>query len=129
MGHAGDERTATVLMAYCTRCGIQSSAHYCRDCTDVLADEKRRAEKERTIARMLKDRDQIAAELAQIDSEIIALLEQHASKKRPRNIIPPCGTESAYQRHRARGEERDEACKKAHAAHNRARHIARKDVA
>lgn len=113
-------------MAYCTRCGIQSKAHLCRDCVDVLATEVRRKELESSLAGMLKEREALAAEMAQVDADIAALLNQQGTKKRPRGVIPPCGTESAYQRHRARGEERDDACKKAHAAHNRARDITRK---
>lgn len=43
------------------------------------------------------------------------------TKKRPRGVIPECGTESAYQRHRHYGEETDAACKAAHAEYNRLR--------
>lgn len=43
---------------------------------------------------------------------------------RPAAVVPPCGTESAYQRHKARGE-KCEPCRLAHNAHNRARYAER----
>lgn len=61
-----------------------------------------------------------------IDTELIRLGRPLApGKKRPRNVIPPCGTETAYQRHRWYGEDKDDACKAAHAQHERVQSIAR----
>lgn len=40
-------------------------------------------------------------------------------RRRPRNVIPPCGTESAYQRHRYYDQPRCDPCWAAHAEHNR----------
>lgn len=74
---------------------------------------------EQRIAELLRLRDAI-------DSELIRLgRTQGPGKKRPRNVIPPCGTETAYQRHRWFGEEKDDACKAAHAQHERVASIAR----
>lgn len=42
-------------------------------------------------------------------------------RKRARNVVPECGSESAYQRHRHLGQETDAACRAAHAEHNRIR--------
>jgi hypothetical protein len=68
---------------------------------------------------------------ARLDEEIAAeekLAAVPASKRRRRSRydVPPCGTESAYQRHRYRGERLDTAtdpcgCVAAHRAHNTAR--------
>lgn len=74
--------------------------------------------------------DQRLAELRElrgrIDAEIRAVKTEIAASKpkrtyRPRHVVPPCGSESAYQRHRTRGEVADRACLDAHAAHERDR--------
>lgn len=63
----------------------------------------------------------------ELDAEITRLAEQVANPertptgKRPRKVIPECGTETAYQRHRYRGEDIDEACRAGHNAYNRAK--------
>lgn len=106
----------------CTRCGIDSRAEVCRDCLDITSRELARATIEQRLANLLQQRDVLDGEIAQL----MADLQPVTGKKRPRNVIPPCGTESAYQRHRARGEDRDDDCKKAHAAYERARRITRK---
>lgn len=41
--------------------------------------------------------------------------------RRPRNLPSPCGTPSAYTRHRMKGEPMDEACRLANAAACKAR--------
>lgn len=68
---------------------------------------------EQRIGELLRLRDKIDAELSRLDRTA------YPPKKRPRSVIPECGTESAYQRHRWYGEPQDEACKAAHAAHER----------
>lgn len=45
--------------------------------------------------------------------------------RRSRYDIPPCGSETAYQRHKHRGEQCDE-CRVAHAAHERVAAAARR---
>lgn len=75
---------------------------------------------EQRIGELLRLRDKIDAELRRIDASY------QPKKKRPRNVIPECGTETAYQRHRHLGEERDDACKAAHAAHERAAALLRR---
>jgi hypothetical protein len=47
-------------------------------------------------------------------------------RRRSRHEVPPCGTESAYQRHRYRQEPADDECKTAHAAHERVMSAARR---
>jgi hypothetical protein len=51
-----------------------------------------------------------------VGSEIASVVERKSAPtvRRSRYEIPPCGSESAYQRHRYRGEERDHACKLGH---------------
>lgn len=73
---------------------------------------------EQRIAELLRLRDAI-------DTELVRLQPVQPEKRRSRKIIPPCGTETAYQRHRYYGEERDEACLLAHAQHERVQSIAR----
>lgn len=46
-------------------------------------------------------------------------------RRRSRYDIPPCGTETGYQRHRYLGEKCDE-CREAHAAHNRLKERAKR---
>lgn len=50
--------------------------------------------------------------------ELKAKLEGKRAR-RSRLVVPECGSESAYQRHRHYDEPTDAACRKAHAAHNR----------
>lgn len=67
-----------------------------------------------------------------VDAEIrktrAAIADQKPPSKprRSRYVIPECGTESAYQRHRTRGEQADRACLDAHAAHERERSAMRR---
>lgn len=68
--------------------------------------------------------DDLLTQRSRIDAEIREALriidnEPETRRKRNRHIIPPCGTESAYQRHRHYGEPQDDACKEAHKLHNR----------
>lgn len=44
--------------------------------------------------------------------------------RRPKAVVPECGTETGYQRHRGRGE-KCEPCRLAHNEHNRARYAER----
>ncbi len=79
---------------------------------------------EQRIAELLKLRDRIDAELGR-------LMPHNAPVRRSRKVLPQCGTESGYQRHRYLGETCDE-CRQAHASHERAASIlrrARRDVA
>lgn len=65
-----------------------------------------------------------AARLAELD-RLAMLIEAERNrlrqllgrKRRSRDVIPPCGTHQAYQRHIYRGEPTDDACKEAWAAH------------
>lgn len=75
---------------------------------------------EQRAAELLRLRDKIDAELARLDAEY------KPGKKRSKHVIPDCGTESAYQRHRWYGEPQDEACKTAHAAYERSAAIRRR---
>lgn len=57
-----------------------------------------------------------------VDAEVrktkAAIADQKPTRRyRSRRVIPPCGCESAYQRHRYHGEIADRACLDAHAAH------------
>lgn len=64
-----------------------------------------------------------------IDEELVRLTRLPGpGKKRSRLVIPECGTESAYQRHKHRGEEcpRGDVCKRAHAEHERVQSIVRR---
>lgn len=70
------------------------------------------------VAALLERRDKIDAEIC----ELLNLMGENVktpSGRRPRNVVPKCGTESAYQRHRHYGEEIDDECKAAHRTHNR----------
>lgn len=66
-------------------------------------------------------RERLEAEIAA--AEALERQSPRRVKKRPRNVIPDCGTESAYQRHRyygtIPGPDDECGCKAAHAAHNR----------
>jgi hypothetical protein len=59
-----------------------------------------------------------------IDAEIVKLAEETGRRIRRADYVPPCGTETAYQRHRYLGEPRDELCKAAHRLHNRSQRLA-----
>lgn len=66
--------------------------------------------------------DQLLTLRAKVDAELkaaVARLNAQPARKRSRLVVPECGTESAYQRHRHYGEETDEPCKAAHRLHNR----------
>jgi len=76
--------------------------------------------KRRTQIKALQRR--LSNELATIDAALMRVTE---TGKRSRNVIPPCGTESAYQRHYSRGETQDAACKAAHATYNKASELRR----
>ena len=73
------------------------------------------------LAKMYALRDRLDAEIAA--AEALARKSPRRGKKRPRNIIPECGTESAYQRHRhygtLPGPDDECGCRAGHAAHNR----------
>jgi hypothetical protein len=76
------------------------------------------------IAELLNLRRKIDAELARL-----AAIEREAERtKRARDAIPDCGTESAWQRHHHAGEPIDEACRRAHNAHNREQYALRAAV-
>lgn len=69
--------------------------------------------------------EQLQALRARIDTELLVLLDEvdnvdipGTQRRRPRHVIPECGTESGYQRHRRLKEKCDE-CKAAHANHAR----------
>jgi len=76
--------------------------------------------KRRTQIKALQRR--LSNELATIDAALMRVTE---TGKRSRKVIPPCGTETAYQRHYSRGEPPDAACKAAHATYNRSRELIR----
>jgi hypothetical protein len=74
------------------------------------------------LARLYQLRERLEQEIAA--EEALARQSPRRTKKRPRSVIPPCGTESAYQRHRHYGQKLtpgtdDCGCLAAHAAHNR----------
>lgn len=68
------------------------------------------------IARLVALRDRIDAELIALDG----WRSSQPRRRRSPRVVPPCGTESGYQRHRWYGETCD-ACRLAHNAHERAR--------
>lgn len=59
-----------------------------------------------------------------VDDELLVLADEAMTAqipgqtRRSKLVIPDCGTETGYQRHRTKGENCDE-CKAAHAAHER----------
>lgn len=57
----------------------------------------------------------------EIERVVHRLNQQYAGGRRSKHEIPPCGTETAYIRHRTRGEQADELCKVAHRIHERQR--------
>ena len=69
------------------------------------------------IAKLFELRDRIDTEIER--------LSKGKRKRRHKDDVPPCGTETGYQRHRYRGEKCDP-CTAAHAAYNRARYRERK---
>ena len=73
------------------------------------------------LSRLYQLRERLDAEIAA--TEALARQSPRRVKKRSRHEIPPCGTESAYQRHRhygtLPGPEDECGCRAAHAAHNR----------
>lgn len=77
--------------------------------------------KERVVE-LLKLRDSIDAEIARLSYGL------RPTHKRPRNVVPDCGSETAYQRHKYYGEEcpDGDACKKAHALHERLASVTRR---
>lgn len=65
----------------------------------------------------------------EVEREIRRLTTVLATRKRrSRKIVPDCGTETGYQRHRYRGEDCAD-CKRAHALWNRARYVGRRAAA
>lgn len=81
--------------------------------------------RDKRVAQMNKRIDDLLALKARIDDELLVLADEAANidvpgtmRRRPRSVVPECGTESGYQRHRARKETCDD-CKAAHAAHER----------
>lgn len=74
------------------------------------------------IGELLRLRRKIDDELARL--AIVSGLEK--PKHRSKHIVPDCGTESAYQRHRYYGEPRCEPCLAAHSEHERVRSEVRK---
>lgn len=84
----------------------------------------------------LEDRlDALVALQLKVDQEIARVRSAIRDSKpgqirRSRHIRPPCGTEQGYQWHRTRKQDADDACKAAHAAHQRvAAHERRKRAA
>lgn len=73
------------------------------------------------LIRLYQLRERLEAEIAA--QEALDRQSPRRVKKRPRNVIPDCGTESAYQRHRhyktLPGPADECGCRAAHAAHNR----------
>lgn len=70
------------------------------------------------LARLLDLRRSVDQEIRRLNDEI-ARAHRPKITRRSRHEIPPCGTESAYQRHRWLGEQCPEGdtCKRAHARH------------
>ena len=65
--------------------------------------------------RIDREADQLSVRLARVEFAFTP------TGKRSRKVIPACGTESAYQRHRYLRETADDECLAAHAAHERVR--------
>lgn len=79
---------------------------------------KRINEIARRITELQNLRKRIDTELEVLADEVENVDVPTVHRKRSRNQIPPCGTESGYQRHRHIGENCED-CKAAHAAHER----------
>ena len=75
------------------------------------ASRVNREAKRKRLAYLKKLSREISSEMILLEADLMRVTE---SGKRSRKVIPPCGTESAYQRHHHLGEERDEACLRAH---------------
>ena len=71
-------------------------------------------------AARLIELDRLAEKIARERRRLLAIAPRD---RRSRHDIPPCGTETGYQRHYWRGED-CEPCRVAHAAHNRAQYRA-----
>jgi hypothetical protein len=71
-------------------------------------------------------RRRVDAEVRQVKAAI-ADQKPPGKRRRSRNVIPECGTESAYQRHHHYGELADAACLAAHREHERARAAERRE--
>lgn len=72
--------------------------------------------------------DQLLTLRAKVEAELRATLAEinaEPARKRSRLVVPECGTESAYQRHRHYGEEADDECLAAHRLHNRIKYAQR----
>jgi hypothetical protein len=80
------------------------------------------------LAKLARLRELRKAVDEQIDAcaRIVARSKRPPIRRRSRNEIPECGTESAYQRHRYYGEDQDDACRRAHAEHARAAYAKRR---
>lgn len=78
---------------------------------------------EERAAKALEDHlGDLLTERARIDHQIrqaLRAVEGHKGERRSRLVVPDCGSETAYQRHRHQGEDADEKCKAAHRLHNR----------
>lgn len=71
---------------------------------------------------LLDLRARVDAEVARVEAAIADAAEQaRAPKRHTLANPPPCGSEKGYHWHIRRGEPRDDACRAAHAAHERAR--------
>lgn len=81
---------------------------------------------EQRLAALRDLRRRVDAEVRQVKAAI-ADQKPPSKRRRSRNVIPDCGTESAYQRHHHFGEIADEACLAAHAEHERARAASRRE--
>lgn len=67
------------------------------------------------LAKLRTHRRAIDAEIEQLARLIDRSKPQPKTRRRSRHVIPECGSESAYQRHRWYDEPKDDACLKAHA--------------
>ena len=63
---------------------------------------------EERLAALLKLNANVEAE---IERTVHRLNQQYTGRRRSKHEIPPCGTETAYQRHRTNGEPVDQLCK------------------
>lgn len=88
--------------------------------TDELEDlrERRAAEIRKRIDDLIDLRKRIDDELLVLADEADHVDTPNPNRRRSRHILPECGTESGYQRHR-RLKEACEPCKIAHANHER----------
>lgn len=84
------------------------------------------------VAQLNKRIEDLIALRNRIDDELLVLADEAQGvdipgtmRRRPRHVVPECGTESGYQRHRTHGETCDE-CKAAHSAHERVKSAQRR---